>query len=126
VAVGHVAVRKDDLEGRIEGEKRLQQVLLIPEEVESLDKLSLVLERQKDVVDVDHYARLQPRQHLEKQEVDVAWSRNMGRVDEQVSFSQDQEGSRHVFPLLTWSRSEAVKPEAGSARVGFDTLDRPD
>ena len=53
----HAAARPHDLERRVEGEKRLEHVLLAPEAQVGHDELLGVIQGCKDVVEMDHDAR---------------------------------------------------------------------
>ena len=63
--------RADDLEFLVEGKKRLDQVLLVPESLILDDPFLDVVARREDVVDVDDDARLEPAEHLQYLEQDV-------------------------------------------------------
>src|ERR1700722_1788560 len=67
-----VVERADDLELAVEREKRLEQVLLVPDPPLVLEPLRRVVARREDVVHMDEDAARQLRQDVQEFELDVA------------------------------------------------------
>ena len=81
--VSQVTVRQQDLEVGIEGEKCLQQVLLVPVQL-VLVVDAWILARQADVVHMDQHPRCKARQDFEELVLNVtARAQHVAGVDEQ-------------------------------------------
>src|SRR5579883_3478530 len=79
-----MAAAPQDLEGAVEGEEGLEQVLLVPETVLLEDGVLGIFGRQKDVVDVDDDSGVQAREDLQKLVLNVAADfEHVAGVDEQ-------------------------------------------
>ena len=67
----HVAGSPSNLESVVKAEEGMDEVLLSPTPTLFDHPALRVVEGEEDVVDVDKYARFEPRQHFEEQEVDI-------------------------------------------------------
>src|ERR1700686_822656 len=80
----HCTSGPQNLECRVERQKRLEQILFSPEAKVLHYELFGIVERRKDVVEMDNYARSQFGKDLEALIQHVAVHRNhVARVDEQ-------------------------------------------
>ena len=68
----HVAPCPQHFKGAVEGQKRLQDVLLVPEPEIVDDPTPRIIRRQKYIVDMHQHTCLQPWQHFQKQKLNVA------------------------------------------------------
>ena len=84
VVMRKIVVGHEHLEIRVEGEESLEQILLVPEPELVDNPFAAVIERERDVVHMHDNTRLETRQHLQEQIVDVSADFHcVGAVDKQ-------------------------------------------